>query len=204
MREKKGNTVLLTIISVATLLVAVVGATFAYFTAVLSGQETDRTVRITSGIIGTVFDGGPLINLDVIWPKEEAWVDKKFSIKNTTTSVTKVDYDIALVVDYNDFTEGALKVTLEHDAESSSNGVMVPEVSMTSIPLSGVINLGAGYFMGPTGTESNPEVAHIYHLKIYFPETGENQNANQNAVFGGHITLPILAGQQVTVETTSP
>ena len=40
MNENKSNTLLLTVIGVATLLVAVVGASFAYFTAQLSGTET--------------------------------------------------------------------------------------------------------------------------------------------------------------------
>ncbi len=42
--EKK-NTVLLTVIAVATLLVAVVGATFAYFTATTVGDENDGTAQ---------------------------------------------------------------------------------------------------------------------------------------------------------------
>lgn len=54
--EKK-NMVLLTVIAVATLLVAVVGATFAYFTASIqnnyNGQGTNGTANIQSGNVGT-------------------------------------------------------------------------------------------------------------------------------------------------------
>ena len=54
--EKK-NMVLLTVIAVATLLVAVVGATFAYFTASIqndyNGQGSNGTANISSGSVGS-------------------------------------------------------------------------------------------------------------------------------------------------------
>ena len=46
--ENKKNTILLTVIAVATLLVAVVGATFAYFTA-SGAQETTGNVTVSTG-----------------------------------------------------------------------------------------------------------------------------------------------------------
>lgn len=46
--ENKKNTILLTVIAVATLLVAVVGATFAYFTA-QGGTGTSANVTVTTG-----------------------------------------------------------------------------------------------------------------------------------------------------------
>ena len=46
--ENKKNTILLTVIAVATLLVAVVGATFAYFTA-QGGTETSANVTVSTG-----------------------------------------------------------------------------------------------------------------------------------------------------------
>ena len=51
--EKK-NTILLTVIAVATLLVAVVGATFAYFTASTSGTGTGDVTTGTATSIGSV------------------------------------------------------------------------------------------------------------------------------------------------------
>ena len=46
--DNKKNTILLTVIAVATLLVAVVGATFAYFTA-QGGNTASSTVTVTTG-----------------------------------------------------------------------------------------------------------------------------------------------------------
>ena len=50
----KKNTMLLTVIAVATLLVAVVGATFAYFTATVTQNEETTAIQATSGNAGTV------------------------------------------------------------------------------------------------------------------------------------------------------
>ena len=50
--DNKKNTILLTVIAVATLLVAVVGATFAYFTA-QGGNAAENTVTVQTGTAGS-------------------------------------------------------------------------------------------------------------------------------------------------------
>ena len=49
--DNKKNTILLTVIAVATLLVAVVGATFAYFTA-QGGDAVSKQVNVITGTAG--------------------------------------------------------------------------------------------------------------------------------------------------------
>ena len=51
--EKK-NTILLTVIAVATLLVAVVGATFAYFTATNTNTGAGQSAEVTTNTVGSV------------------------------------------------------------------------------------------------------------------------------------------------------
>lgn len=53
MMEKK-NTMLLTVIAVATLLVAVVGATFAYFSLSVSGNPTNTSANVTVANPGSI------------------------------------------------------------------------------------------------------------------------------------------------------
>lgn len=87
--EKK-NTVLLTGIAVATLLVAVVGATFAYFSATVTNENNTTTV-LKAANLGITFTGGKEIpatgSQEVIIP---GWSNEKtFTVKNTS------DYDMA-------------------------------------------------------------------------------------------------------------
>ena len=63
----KNNTILLTVIAIATLLVVVTGATFAYFAAVVRGNENASSIQITASREGTTltFQGGDAITLTV-------------------------------------------------------------------------------------------------------------------------------------------
>ena len=202
MNEGKGNTVLLTIIGIATLLIAVIGATFAYFTAILSGKETNTTFTINSGTIGTVFVGGDAIVAQNVHPSADPLVVKIFTIKGNAEGSAMVFYELGLAVSTNTFSAGALKYTLTVDPSSSSNGTRAPEVTtQTNIPTDiGTASLGAGTFVGPTGGE----VAHKYILTIFFPETGVNQNDDQGKTFYGHVTIDAQSGGEQTTTTTQP
>lgn len=191
MKEGKGNRILLTIVAIATLLVAVVGATFAYFTAVLSGEETGTTVKVISGSIGTVVDPGSVITVANIYPQEEVITTKSFSVKTTTSiSGATVSYSAAIVIDENTFTAGHLKYTFTVDAGSSTNGTKLSAVALTSIPTSGSIALGTGNFVGPTLVgETVGEVTHTYHFNIYFPDSGGDQNASQGKSLKAHLEV---------------
>ncbi len=103
--EKK-NTILLTVIAVATLLVAVVGATFAYFTAtVTDNRNTDadsgKTNLTTSNVAGTTtvanVDGeaGKFTKAD-IYPghKEVAALSVTASGEEGSKSIVDIIYDI--------------------------------------------------------------------------------------------------------------
>ena len=63
MKEGRNNTILLTVIGIATLLVAVAGATFAYFSAQSKYEDQNSTLTITAGSGGSMkFESG-LIDL---------------------------------------------------------------------------------------------------------------------------------------------
>lgn len=188
MKEGKGNTILLTIVGIATLLVAVVGATFAYFTAVLSGQETESSFRVISGSIGTVFDGGTAVTAENIWPRDESWGTKTFSIKHTSETVAgvEVSYALGLVIDEYTFEENALKFTLVKDEASTANGTFAPNITeLTNIPNTGTQDLGTGSFISPTVGEA----IHTYHLDIFFPDTNMPQDESQGKIFRAHISI---------------
>lgn len=88
--EKK-NTVLLTVIAVATLLVAVVGATFAYFSATVT-EENKTETKLKSAELGITFDGTREIVANSIEP---GWTDdKEFTVENTS------DYDMTFDINF--------------------------------------------------------------------------------------------------------
>ncbi len=203
MNEGKGNKILLTIIAIATLLVSVVGATFAYFTAVLSGTETEQSFEIKAGSIGTEFVTSPSVVLENIVPqgnldsnpvalvKSGETYTKQFgvTVTNESSTVVQIPYRFVLKVQTNSFAAGALHYTLAVDASSSSNGTKAEAKSYTALPVNitsgNVVDvlLGTGNFVSPT----NGAVTHTYNLNIYFPETNVPQNENQGKLFEAYV-----------------
>ena len=200
MSEGKNNTVMLTIIGIATLLIAVVGATFAYFSAQVSGLEGQKEDVIKSATVGTTFIGGTEVTAANIYPKEEAWGTKKFSITSNSSTGVTTSYNISLVIDANDkadgvtpnktFESGALSYTLTGDKETgastpgtlaSSNG----EKAITELSAGKSILLGTATINGNAGKTVTQE----YTLNFFFKDTGGDQNANQGAQFKGHIEI---------------
>ena len=187
-KKSNGNTILLTIIGIATLLIAVVGTTFAYFNAVVVGNENPPPIRVTSGVLSMHFEGGPAINVQHIYPREESWATKTFSIQGTTDTNVRLYYNISLIINENTFGEDSgrddvLVFTLEVDSSSSSNGSTIAPISATNIPRVGPVPIGTGHFVGPI--EGN--ATHTYHLRLFFPDRGFNQDAEQGKTFRAHI-----------------
>ena len=200
MSEGKNNTVMLTIIGIATLLIAVVGATFAYFSAQLTGSDTEYTVK--SATVGTQFNGGPDITATGIYPKAEAWGTKEFTIKTTSSIGVATNYSITLVIDDNDTTADATisdgaghikrfqpdalsyKLTAT-EANASTKGTM-PTANETKIadPSQNIV-FGEATIYG----NDAQEVTQTYTLSMFFKDTGQDQNANQGAQFKAHIEI---------------
>ena len=138
--NSKTNTLLLTVIGVATLLVAVIGATFAYFTAEVGGGESATTVKMNAGVLKINFTNGNTVQTTEGFEPTKAAVEcpgnkvnesdgyycgqaqyspvatKKFTLTGTNTTLAsdnmKMPYTIKLVVTKNEFSTGAIKYTL--------------------------------------------------------------------------------------------
>ncbi len=116
--ERK-NMVLLTVIASATLLVAVVGATFAYFSISVSNTssagQTGGTNVSSGQVAGSVVvadtdsNAGSFTATDV-YPGHKEVADFKISV--TADDAAKTKYAIKYNVTQNTFSEGAIKVSL--------------------------------------------------------------------------------------------
>lgn len=202
MSEGKNNTVMLTIIGIATLLIAVVGATFAYFSATLTGTNNEKEYTVRSATVGTEFNGGADITATGIYPKEEAWGTKTFSIKTTSTKGVSTKYRITLVIDDNDttadttisdgaghikrFQANALSYTLTaSEANAATKGTMPTATETQIADPSDDIVFGEATIYGNDAVE----VTQTYTLSMFFKDTGTDQNANQGAQFKAHISI---------------
>lgn len=207
--NNKTGTLLLTVIGVATLLVAVIGATFAFFTANFTGVETDTTVTLGAGRLDIHFANGTA-NLESAtgivpqvpnetWPHGAPVIIKEFTITGNNTTETVMPYGLNLVVSLNTFSNGALTYSLTSSADAQP-GTPVPAIttplginSVSTTDEDLVIALGTGNFAGVV-TNS----VHSYVLRVFFRDTLENQDVDQNRSFAAHVQTTVQAAHTTT------
>lgn len=110
MTNNKGQTIFLAAIGIATLAVAIIGATFAYFSITVQGNENASSITVTTAILGHVqFTDGSEIQMLDINPGYKGGdvatnkIAKIFTIENTSTQPlsSDVNYKIFMNVDTN-------------------------------------------------------------------------------------------------------
>lgn len=207
--KRNGNVVLLTIIGIATLLVALVGATFAYFSATLGRNDQESVIVKTANPVGLNYAGNTLSILNAIPGDSD---DDKFTVENPDSSTVKQKYDLVLVVDENTLTaaehdkqllitiSGTVKTagtepdgtaattTLDNskytDAFDLTDGTVVADnAQATGKSAKGkefVIVQGQEIAIGET---------HEYSINVEFAELNLEQNENKDKDFVAHIEI---------------
>lgn len=214
MEKGRNNAILLTIIGIATLLVAIVGATFAYFSAIVTGSETASTIVVQSADGGTsTFTGGDRVTINNIYPKgstsntEDAWLTKYVTFTHRNESATGAfTYDLTLNYD-NSFAANELAYTFApvNSYCSDYSGSCATPVSAnlaTMNPASAAGNFDYGNNKTATlgrvtinTTDLAAGVTHAFVLRIFYPnKTDTNQNytgetLNQHATLTAYVSF---------------
>jgi hypothetical protein len=161
--NNKGNMILLTIISVATLLVAVIGATFAYFNISINSKDSDTTIEVTNGTISIEYAD----NANIQFGAAQAGTlvaTKTFTINGLITGSSNLNYQVDLKINNNSYADNELVYTITSNNDSN-NGTIIPGNDVrTNIP-TGANNVvvGKGLFAGPIPTGAT----HTYTINIY-------------------------------------
>ena len=198
------------ILLLASLLIAVIGGTYAYFTAGMSTGETQATLKVGAGQLKIKFANTNSIqiaeNVQPTPAKTECTKQtgayycnqseydpvgtKTFTLTGTNTTDAsknmKMPYNIKLIIPQNQFSSGALKYTLIGSKEANDNGKVVNIEAWQDIPTgantTGTL-LGSGYFM------PGENMIHTYTFNIYFPDNHISQDADKNKIFGAKIEI---------------
>ncbi|MDO4341562.1 MAG: hypothetical protein Q4C44_02320 [bacterium] len=208
--ETNNNKMAYLIMLLATSLIAVIGGTYAFFTAGISQGETEATLKVGAGQLKIKFANTNSVqiteNVQPTPAKNECTKQtgayycnqseytpvgtKTFTLTGTNTTDAsknmKMPYNIKLVIPQNQFSSGALKYTLIGSKEDSDNGKVVDIRAWQDIPTgantTGTI-LGSGYFM------PGENVVHTYTFNIYFPDNHISQDTDKNKIFGAKIEI---------------
>lgn len=188
--NKKGNTILLTVIAIATLLVAIVGATFAYFTASVTGNTDASSVVIKTTSIGNVtYENGTELKLDNAYPG--AYSNKITFTVSVTDNDAAMPYELKWVNITNDFVLGAEdKAELVYSlAGTATKGGTVVDLSEDTTYEGGFAAVPTVATTIGTGSLAAGGDTHTYEMQVHFKETATDQNSNQGRTFIGKIEV---------------
>jgi hypothetical protein len=177
----KKTTILLTILGIATFLMAMVGTTFAYFTATVKGNDTATVTTISAATIGATFSDSADISISNIVPGWNA--SKTITIENTST--TTLQYNIKWTSVNNTFVKGVNNGNSDDFVytltKTSTNGAA--NIAETAVPSAdGNLITKQSIAAGETQT---------YTLTILFKSTGVVQDENQGASFSAKLQATI-------------
>ncbi len=183
----KKQTTILTVISIATLFFAVVGATFAYFTITVKGNEEASSVMVRTAVLGQViFEDGQEISILEAYPGD--YMEKTFTIKNTTGEVeVGIQYNVYLDQTVNEFATNSIDefqhkiVSSTKTSESEFSVLGTLDATVPSPSSSAPIFTGTLY-----GNDT-----HTYTYRIGLIENNSNQNTAQGLNFIGKLRVEV-------------
>lgn len=182
MNNGKGNIVLLTIIAVATLLVAVTGATFAYFGATMNGNSSETPIEVTSGTMSVEYDGNRQMNVQGAMANVgDTLLTKSFDITGVVTGSNNLNYTANLVITNNTYLDGELSYTITSTNIDNNGSTFISTSEPVSLPTgTNTIQLGKGNFAGPIINGGK----HNYVINII-----TNTEDNSTKVFESHLEV---------------
>lgn len=193
-KEKNHKKVMLLIIGVATLLVALIGATFAYFTALIDRRNGEQSVAVTTTtVLGVVYTANDPISLEHALPGDHA--ETTFTIYNPNESAV-AQYTLIFYPVSNSFTN---KATDDPDETEELNNQLVLTVSGGQLdgPVSHDFTNGEDDSNWTVATDLNlrAKTGVTYTVRIDFFNLDANQDVNQGEHFAGHfdVTQKVIA-----------
>ena len=163
--------------------IGLIGLSAAFFTS-LTPSESASTIYAKGGSMNIRYDNKSAnITVSNVYPREEAWVTKKFQVIGNNTTDLLMFYKVKMVVDNNEFGLD-LSYTLT-GTNTSISGELIPNVT-NNVPIGlNSFSLGTGYHVKGTNK------IHEYTLKIFLKPSNNNQNYGQEANFAAHLVIEI-------------
>lgn len=184
MENNKGQTIFLSVIGIATLLVAIVGATFAWFSTTISGTGT--TANITTASISALTLNGTQIEGENVLPGWES-ADASFTISGTVTGSVSVPYTCK-INKTGEVTDLEFRVSAD-GADDSTGGSWTAIGTDTEVV---------------TGNITASNSSDTYQIAVRFKETGEDQDGQQGKSATATVTCEITGGTTVYYNNTNP
>ena len=165
------------LILIISVLILLIGVSFAYFSLEITGNDTAKYNTITTGALKLTFTDTNALTLTDALPGDSA--TKTISVKNTGTIDTS--YNIVWKELTNTITNDELVIEATCKRLNSSN---TEEGTCESIPQNAVSSNKL-----KLNIPIEPGITHEYTLKLTFIDTGSVQNYNKNKTFEGKLGI---------------
>jgi len=176
--KKNNNQILLLIIGVATILLALVGGTLAFFTANVDNSHNQSVTLTTAKVKGVEYVSADALVLEAVVPGAKS--ETTFTITNPNATVVAT-YSMKLVTDLNQFSnEEGDKQLLLTVSEGQLTSPVVLDLTNGNDTSDKQIVQDINLLPGETDT---------YKISIEFVYTDYGQNTNQNKTYVGHIEV---------------
>lgn len=216
MERDRKNTLVLTVVSIATLLVAVVGATFAYFTATVGGEAQNVVTVTTSSTSSTFTAYSTPLTLDVtIEDMLENDGNDDYSIYKSSESTASIEakkvaggtavctYDLIYTpeeegyfnysdgnVSVNKLKEltisGTAKISGDNASEATTTATSFAETDLAGITSQTTLVSNASFTLDAIG-DIEKTATLTWSFDARFYNLGIDQNSNADKTFGGII-----------------
>lgn len=196
MENNRGQSIFLSVVGIATLLVAIVGATFAYFSISVTGNDTASSINVTTARVGGVaFDGtGAGVTVTNAYP---GWTTtKQFTVafdetQGTVDTGAEVQYQILLTsTEVGLSAAAATKGDFTYSLTGTGTG-SVASASGNMPTTTADVLLGTGTLYGTNAASKS----HSYSLTITLRESSTDQNELQGLSYRGTIQVVLVTNQ---------
>ena len=201
MESNRGQQIFLSVVGLATLLVSIVGATFAYFTVQVSGNNTASSITVTTAnVAGVTFTDGSAITVTNAYPGYSK--AKTFTVASAGGDAnSSIQYIINLVTTTTTLSAASQatgEVYYSLSGTKSGSGTVATTVTKANAPTSNTTTqIGTGTLKG--------NETHTYTFTFGITERGSAQDYLQGKTFAGKIQIAIVStdGNRTWDETTS-
>ena len=203
-RKSNGNTILLTVIGIATLLVAIVGATFSFFTARIN-DPIGSSIKIETATLEITFEDGTEFEFLAAQPGNidglghEA-VSKTFRVKNTTAYAAH--YNLVWnalehnLVQVNDEFQYKLDCSVTAGTGTAPTGFDFKYPESTGVDLTAIDGTDS-YTANDLSIQNKITIkansTHTCVMTFRFKELNSAQNYNQGRHFYGQLKITPVA-----------
>jgi len=187
------KTIIISVASIIALILITAGATYAYFSAQITGINNASTLSVSGATLNISYsEGTGALSATGIYPKgtsashtdSDAWITKTITITGSNTSNKVMPYTLGFAITNNGF-KSYLSYSL---TGTSTGGTLISGTDATggktgSVPASGSINFGNGSFANGSNK------THTYVFRLFFFDNSTPQNDAQGKSFSGKFTL---------------